>query len=49
MRVGITHTTRLTYNAHVVEGIMDVRLGPRSDAHQRWQEYDLRASPTAAI
>ena len=49
MRVGITHTTRLTYGVHVVEGVMDVRLGPRSDADQRWQEYDLRATPTAAI
>ena len=28
---------------------MDVRLGPRSDVHQRWHEYDLRATPTAAI
>ena len=49
VRVGITHTTRLTYGTHVVEGVMDVRLGPRSDGHQRWQEYDLRATPTAAI
>jgi transglutaminase-like putative cysteine protease len=49
VRVGITHTTRLTYGTHVVEGVMDVRLGPRSDVHQRWQEYDLRASPNAAI
>ena len=49
MRVGITHMTRLAYSAHVVEGVMDVRLGPRSDVHQRWQEYGLRATPTAAI
>ena len=49
MKVAITHTTRLAYSAHVVEGVMDVRLGPRSDAHQRWQEYDLRATPNAAI
>ena len=49
MKVGITHTTRLTYGTHVVEGVMDVRLGPRTDAHQRWQEYDLRATPAAAI
>ena len=49
MRVEIVHTTKLAYSAHVVEGVMDVRLGPRSDAHQRWQEYDLRATPTAAI
>jgi transglutaminase-like putative cysteine protease len=49
MRVGITHTTRLSYGTHVVEGIMDVRLGPRSDGDQRWHEYDLRAVPNAAI
>lgn len=49
MRVEIVHTTRLAYSTHVVEGVMDVRLGPRSDAHQRWQEYDLRATPPAAI
>ena len=49
MRVGITHTTRLSYDSHVVEGVMDVRLGPRSDGDQRWQEFDLRATPNAAI
>jgi transglutaminase-like putative cysteine protease len=49
MRVGITHTTRLSYGTHVVEGIMDVRLGPYSDGDQRWHEYDLRAVPNAAI
>ena len=49
MRVSVVHTTRLSYGAHVVEGVMDVRLGPRSDADQRWQEYDLRATPNAAI
>src|SRR5688500_11673883 len=49
MKVGITHTTRLSYGVHVVEGVMDVRLGPRSDVDQRWQEYDLRATPNAAI
>ncbi|MGE3269657.1 MAG: transglutaminase domain-containing protein [Chloroflexota bacterium] len=49
MKVGITHTTRLSYGVHVVEGVMDVRLGPRSDNDQRWQEYDLRATPNAAI
>jgi transglutaminase-like putative cysteine protease len=49
MRVAVTHTTRLRYGTHVVEGVMDVRLGPRSDVDQRWQEYDLRARPNAAI
>lgn len=49
MRVSVTHTTHISYGTHVVEGVMDVRLGPRSDADQRWQEYDLRATPNAAI
>jgi transglutaminase-like putative cysteine protease len=49
MKVSVTHTTRISYGTHVVEGVMDVRLGPRSDGDQRWQEYDLRATPNAAI
>ncbi|MFN8632286.1 MAG: transglutaminase family protein [Chloroflexota bacterium] len=49
MRVSITHTTHLAYSAYVVEGVMDVRLGPRSDADQRWETYELRATPSAAI
>jgi len=49
MKVSVVHTTRLSYGVHVVEGVMDVRLGPHSDADQRWQEYDLRATPNAAI
>jgi transglutaminase-like putative cysteine protease len=49
MRVEIVHTTRLTYDADVVEGVMDARLGPYSDAHQRWLHYDLRVDPSAAV
>jgi transglutaminase-like putative cysteine protease len=49
MRVAITHTTRLAYGADVVEGIMDARLGPRSDADQRWEQFDLRSLPFGAI
>jgi len=49
VRVEFVHTTKLTYDANVVEGVMDVRLGPRSDADQRWEHYDLRVSPTAAV
>lgn len=49
MRIGITHVTRLDYNADVVEAVMDVRLGPISDDHQRWIRHSLRADPVAAI
>jgi transglutaminase-like putative cysteine protease len=49
MKINITHTTRLDYTADVVEGVMDVRLGPRSDRHQRWDRFELRANPTASV
>ncbi len=49
MRVLLTHTTRLQYSSEVVEGVMDVRVGPFSDAHQRWEHFDLRVAPHAAI
>jgi transglutaminase-like putative cysteine protease len=49
VRVGIVHTTRLDYTAGVVEGVTEARLGPRSDSHQHWQHFDLRAAPSAAV
>ena len=49
MRVTIAHTTRLDYSADVVEGVMDTRLGPFSDAHQRWERHELRVSPSASV
>ncbi|MDQ3701919.1 MAG: transglutaminase family protein, partial [Chloroflexota bacterium] len=49
MRVTITHTTRLDYSAEVVEAVMDMRVGPLSDAHQRWDIYEIGASPSAAV
>ena len=47
--VAVTHTTRLDYSADVVEAVMDTRLGPFSDAHQRWDAFTLRAGPGAAV
>ncbi len=47
--VSVTHTTRLDYSADVVEAVMDTRLGPFSDAHQRWDAFSLRAGPGAAV
>ena len=49
MRVSLRHTTRLEYNADVVESVMDARLGPRSDEDQRWGRFELRTSPVAAV
>jgi transglutaminase-like putative cysteine protease len=47
--VAVSHTTRLDYSADVVEAVMDTRLGPFSDAHQRWDAFSLRAGPGAAV
>ena len=33
----------------VVESVMDVRLGPLNDEHQRWRRFDLRVTPHAAV
>ena len=49
MRVEVEHTTRLSYTTDVVESVMDARLGPRSDVHQRWGPYELRVGPAAAV
>jgi transglutaminase-like putative cysteine protease len=49
MRVLVTHKTRLDYDGEVTEGVMDVRLGPLSDAHQRWERHELRVSPSGSI
>ena len=49
MRVEVTHTTRLDYSADVLEAVMDVRLGPLSDADQRADGFELRVQPHAAV
>ena len=48
MKVRIKHTTRFEYDADVVESVIDVRLGPRSDAHQRWGRFDIGVDPAGA-
>ena len=49
MRVRVSHATRLDYSTEVTDGIMDVRLGPISNAHQRWIRFALTANPNASI
>jgi transglutaminase-like putative cysteine protease len=49
VRLEIVHTTRIEYSTDVVEGVMDTRLGPLSDPHQRWEHFDLEVQPLAAI
>ncbi|MFN8524818.1 MAG: transglutaminase family protein [Chloroflexota bacterium] len=49
MRIRIHHSTRLEYDGDVVEGVMDVRLGPFSDPDQRWDRYDLSVRPSGRL
>ena len=43
------HVTRFDYSADVVEGVMEVRLGPLSDSTQRWDRFALTVSPTGSV
>ncbi len=49
MRIQVEHRTSLAYSADVVESVMDARLGPRTDEHQRWGAFELKVTPHAAI
>jgi len=49
MRVRLVHVTRFDYSADVVEGVMEVRLGPFSDSTQRWDRFHLAVTPTGSV
>jgi transglutaminase-like putative cysteine protease len=49
VRIKVEHRTDLAYSTDVVESIMDARLGPRTDEHQRWISFDLRVDPAASV
>ena len=43
------HVTRFEYSADVVEGVMEVRLGPLSDSTQRWDRFQLGVTPSGSV
>ena len=49
MKVHLEHITRLDYSTDVVEGVMDVRLGPLSDPDQRWDVFTIAVSPSGSV
>ena len=49
MRIRLVHVTRFDYSADVVEGVMEVRLGPLSDSTQRWDRFQLSVSPSGSV
>jgi len=49
MKIIVEHRTTLEYSADVVQSVMDARLGPRTDEHQRWTAFELKVAPSAAV
>ncbi|HEX9496184.1 MAG TPA: transglutaminase family protein [Candidatus Limnocylindria bacterium] len=49
MRISVEHRTKLSYSGDVQESVMDARVGPRTDEHQRWISFDLKVEPAASV
>ena len=49
MRISLVHATELAYESDVVESVMDTRLGPLTDTHQRWERHEMTAKPVATV
>jgi transglutaminase-like putative cysteine protease len=49
VKIRLKHITRFEYSADVLEGVMEVRLGPLSDATQRWDTFKLSVTPTGSV
>lgn len=45
----IRHLTRFRYSAPVSESLMELRMHPRTEAHQRCLDYQLAVTPKASI
>jgi transglutaminase-like putative cysteine protease len=45
----VRHTTTFSYEPAVRESVMEVRMQPRSEAHQRCLSFNLDVSPSASI
>jgi transglutaminase-like putative cysteine protease len=49
VKIRLVHVTRFEYSADVVEGVMEVRLGPLSDSTQRWDRFQLSVTPSGSV
>jgi transglutaminase-like putative cysteine protease len=45
----VRHQTRIDYSAPVTEEVLETRLGPFSDAEQRWERFELRVRPSGML
>ncbi len=49
MLLSIRHKTELSYGARISETMMELRMAPRSDAHQTLRGFGLAVGPSAAL
>jgi transglutaminase-like putative cysteine protease len=49
MQYTVRHLTRFTYETPISESIMEVRMQPRAELHQRCLGFELTTTPRAAI
>src|SRR5271154_2376651 len=49
MIYSVRHTTTFRYDPAVRESVMEVRMQPRSEAHQRCHKFQLDVNPSANI
>lgn len=49
MRLLVQHQNRIEFQGDVEESVMDVRLGPLEDAHQRVRRFQLRCEPQGHV
>jgi len=49
MRYTVRHVTRFTYETPITESVMEARMQPRSDAHQRCLHFALSTVPPSRV
>lgn len=49
MLLAIQHRTELTYSARISETVMELRMAPRTDAHQTLRGFGLAVGPSAPL
>jgi transglutaminase-like putative cysteine protease len=49
MLLSIQHKTELTYSQRISESVMELRLMPRSDAHQTLRQFQVGVGPEARV
>ena len=49
MQYTVRHLTRFTYDNPISESVMEVRMQPRTEQHQRCLGFELTTTPRATV